>query len=176
METIEKYSRTEYERRWLVRPDSDWKALVEPYSRHLCDRYIDGSRLRLRHQLDVNTGRQMWKLTKKYVPVSWFQGLISSLVLDAAEAELMSSLPADEIAKTRFYHTRVNGVTAIDVFEGDLAALVMCEIESNDLASLMRISAPPYAAAEVTGEDFFTGGTLCRITATELKKKLDSIL
>ena len=60
METIEKYSRTEYERRWLVRPDSGWKALVEPYSKHLHDLYLDGSRLRLRHQLDVNTGGQIW--------------------------------------------------------------------------------------------------------------------
>src|SRR6476620_11135124 len=109
METIEKYSRIEYESRWVMRLGPGWVDLTEPYSTRLHDRYLDNSRLRLRHQVDTDTGREVRKLTKKYFSDSPFRRQITGVVLDAAEAELMSRPPAHEIAKTRFYRANEGG-------------------------------------------------------------------
>jgi hypothetical protein len=48
MDIEAKYTRVEYERRFLVDTDSGWKNLVEPYSKLFEDKYISGTRLRLR--------------------------------------------------------------------------------------------------------------------------------
>lgn len=65
MDDVPKYARLERERRWLVDrtacPDLSAHAhvLIE-------DRYIDGTRLRLRRTTDSASGEQLFKLTKKY--------------------------------------------------------------------------------------------------------------
>ncbi len=61
-----KYSRIEYERRFLVSPNADWKKIVELYSKAFEDKYIRNSRLRLRILTDSDTGRHLIKLTKKF--------------------------------------------------------------------------------------------------------------
>lgn len=61
-----KYTRVEYERRFLVSPSSDWRSAVEAYSKTFEDNYIRGTRLRLRVLTDSDTGRRVIKLTKKF--------------------------------------------------------------------------------------------------------------
>ena len=45
--TVPKYSRIEFERRFLVDPDAGWQRTAKPYSKLLEDRYLDCGRLRL---------------------------------------------------------------------------------------------------------------------------------
>jgi hypothetical protein len=60
-----KYARLELERRWLVdtarRPALDGLGITV-----IEDRYIDGTRLRLRRMSRPDLGEVKWKLTKKY--------------------------------------------------------------------------------------------------------------
>ena len=170
-----KYNRIEYERRFLVEPNSDWRSCVEPYSKVLEDKYLRGTRLRLRRLTDSDSGRQVFKLTKKEVSDSPYFGTISRILLSEAEYEIFARLDGDEIRKTRYYHHYKNRVFSIDVFEGELAGLVLCETEAESLEDLMRAEPPPYSRIEVTEDGFFTGGNLCRTSNEELLNKLQKL-
>ncbi|HWF10471.1 MAG TPA: hypothetical protein VG297_18515 [Bryobacteraceae bacterium] len=66
MLTLPKYSRAEYERRFLVDANAAWREHIKPYSKLLNDRYLECGRLRLLRIEDSDTGRVAVKLTKKY--------------------------------------------------------------------------------------------------------------
>ncbi|HEV3332984.1 MAG TPA: hypothetical protein VG096_18480 [Bryobacteraceae bacterium] len=157
-----KYARLENERRFLVDPDSGWQRNVKPYSKSLQDRYLDGGRLRLRRSQDSDTGRVAFKLTKKYESESSFSQPIVSVQLWLAEYEALASLPGRNLTKTRHYDEYEGCVFSIDVFQGGLAGLILCEPEAETPQALQEIRFPPYALWEVTEEAFFTGGSLCR--------------
>ncbi|HSS50759.1 MAG TPA: hypothetical protein VLX28_17610 [Thermoanaerobaculia bacterium] len=63
---------------------------------------------------------------------------------------------------------------SIDVFEGELDGLVLCETEADGLDELMAIQPPAFASREVTEDPFFTGGNLCRTSRAELLQKFSS--
>jgi CYTH domain-containing protein len=65
-------------------------------------------------------------------------------------------------------------VFSIDVFEGELEGLVLCETEADGLDELMAIESPAYVQHEVTEDLFFTGGNLCRTTRADLLRKLST--
>lgn len=167
-----KYSRVEYERRFLVSPESDWRAAVEAYSKTFEDNYIRGTRLRLRILTDSDTGRRIIKLTKKSESPSTYYRTISRILLSREEYALLDRLEGHRLTKVRYYHNYRGRVFSIDVFEGELEGLILCETEADGLEDLMSATPPSYATVEVTEDAFFDGGNLCRTTHTELISKL----
>src|SRR5918999_19849 len=99
-----KYTRVEYERRFLVSPQSDWRSAVESYSKTFEDKYLRHSRLRLRILTDSDTGRRLIKLTKKFESASPYFQTISRILLSQSEYELLDSLEGDRLKKIRYYH------------------------------------------------------------------------
>lgn len=167
-----KYTRIEYERRFLVSPHADWQRVIAPYSKTLEDKYLRHSRLRLRVLTDSDTGRRIIKLNKKSASDSPYFQTISRILLAPNEYELLAGLAGDWLTKTRHYHRDQGRVFSLDVFAGELEGLVLCETEAESLAELMAIQPPPYASCEVTEDLFFTGGELCRTTREALQDKL----
>ena len=173
MDTDEiKYTRIEYERRFLVSPRGDWRSALQPYSKILEDKYLRQGRLRLRIQTDTDTGRQLIKLTKKLESESPYFQRIGRILLSPSEHELLAALEGDPLRKTRHYRLDRGRVFSVDVFEGELDGLILCETEAEGLEELMSIQAPAFAGPEVTEDPFFTGGNLCRMTRAELVRKL----
>jgi CYTH domain-containing protein len=171
-----KYTRIEYERRFLVSPQSDWRTAVQPYSKIFQDKYLRQGRLRLRIQTDTDTGRRLIKLTKKFESESSYFQRIGRILLSSSEHDLLAALEGDPLRKTRHYyldhHLDRGRVFSIDVFEGELDGLILCETEADGLEELMSIQAPAFVGPEVTEDLFFTGGNLCRTTRVELGRKL----
>ena len=167
-----KYTRVEYERRFLVSPHSDWRSAVESYSKTFEDKYLRRARLRLRILTDSDTGRRIIKLTKKFESTSPYFQTISRILLSPSEYELLNGLEGDRLRKIRHYHNYRGRVFSIDVFEGELAGLVLCEVEAGGIEELMLAAPPAYVKYEVTEDAFFTGGNLCRMTSAELLCKL----
>lgn len=167
-----KYTRVKYERRFLVSPSDDWRSAVESYSKSFEDKYLRHARLRLRVMTDSDTGRRIIKLTKKFESASPYFQTISRILLSQSEYELLNGLEGDQLNKTRHYHNYLGHVFSIEVFEGELDGLVLCEIEADSLEELMSAEPPPYAKHEVTEDAFFTGGNLCRTTRADLYAKL----
>jgi CYTH domain-containing protein len=167
-----KYTRIEHERRFLVSPQADWRSLVESYSKTFEDKYLQDTRLRLRILTDSDTGRRLLKLNRKAESASAYFRTVSRILLSPSEHELFEGLAGYRLRKVRYYHNDRSRVFSIDVFEGELEGLVLCETEAGCLDELMAIEPPVYAQREVTEDPFFTGGNLCRMTRADLLRKL----
>ena len=169
-----KCSRVEYERRFLVAPNADWKKFVEPYSKIFADKYLKGTRLRLRILSDSDSSRQLIKLTKKFESDSPYFQQISTIILSPNEYPIFDALEGNRLKKVRYYHHYRSRIFSIDVFENELDGLVLCETESDGLKDLMSIEPPAYVKCEVTEDVFFQGGNLSKTTNADLLDKLST--
>ena len=169
-----KYSRVEYERRFLVSRNADWRNCVESYFKTYEDKYLTDSRLRLRILTDSDSERRVIKLNKKRESASPYFRTVNRILLSPDEYRLLDRLAGDRLRKTRFYQTYRGRVFSIDVFDGDLEGLVLCETEADELEELMSAEPPPYVTQEVTSDPFFEGGNLCRTSRADLLRKLST--
>ncbi len=160
-----KYARVERERRFLLAgPPS---ASTVTVTRRITDRYLPGTRLRLRRVDYLATGTSEFKFTQK-VPADepgFVQGLITSTYLSAAEYDLLASLPADVLVKTRLSIPPLS----IDVFDPPLHGLVMADVEFSTDAEAQSFRPPSAVLAEVTDDTRFTGGSLVRTARQDLR-------
>lgn len=170
-----RYTRPEYERRFLVSPDYPWRDLVESHAKVFDDLYIRHTHLRLRTLSDLSTGREFLKLTKKLESDSPYVQMTGSIPISPMEYEFISGLEGERIRKVRYYHFYRGNVFSIDLFKGDLAGLVLCEVETGSVEELMRVEVPAYAVLEVTEDPFFAGGNLCRTSREDLMQKLEAL-
>ena len=162
-----KYAVVERERRWLVDPAVAADVLGRSdYSRRLriADRYVRGTRLRLR-TVTAHDGAVVTKLGHKVVvdpePPSRIEH--TSLYLDAAEAELLATLPADALTKDRHRFDHGGRTLALDVFTGRHAGLVLVEVDLG-AGDGTAVAPPPFpVVAEVTADHAFTGGALAQM-------------
>lgn len=161
-----KSARIEREHRFLLDrfPSAEVKRI-----RHITDRYIDGTRLRLREQND-DGGPAIFNLTQK-VPVGARgaqQGLITSIYLTEGEFRLLARLPGKILRKLR-YSVPPFG---IDVFEGDLKGLRLAEAEFTSTAEAHALIVPEFILHEVTHDERFTGVQLVCATRSSIENWL----
>ena len=159
----ERYARRELERRFLLAAPP---AGPVTSTMHLFDRYLEGTRLRLRKKVD-ETGTH-YKLTQKVPAPDGLPGLLTTIYLDEAEYALIATLPARTLEKTR----RNIGGLFVDQFAPPLSALCIAEIEFDDEATMRAFVPPSFAIAEVTGDVRFTGGRYAGMTGAELETLL----
>ena len=154
-----KYAKIELERRWLVDPAARPSLTAVP-STLIEDRYIDGTRMRLRVMLRPDSGETKWKLTKKYDAPDPAARPIVTTYLTQAEFDLLQTLPAHALVKRR-YHLHLDGREwSVDLFEGALAGLEIIECEAADRADLDALVPPEWALREVTRSRHWQGGAL----------------
>ena len=92
-----KYTRVEYERRFLVSPQATWKRDAESYWKTFEDKYLRDTRLRLRVLTDSDTGRRVLKLNKKFdSPSPWFRK-VSRILLSPTEYDLFDGLEGNRL-------------------------------------------------------------------------------
>ena len=147
-----KYAVVERERRWLLNglppvPDGATRLTI-------VDRYLTGTRLRLRQTTDAD-GTVVRKLGHK-VRLSDGPGEVAhtSLYLDDAEWELLVALPARTSTKTRTLVRTAEGYVAVDEHEdGSVVAEIDGQGDLPDGWPVVR---------EVTDEEGYTGGALAR--------------
>lgn len=163
-----KYARVERERRWLLA--SPPLAPCDVVA--ITDRYLPGSRLRLRETVSA-TGEVVRKLGHKVRLSDGPQEVAcTSLYLDDAEWALLCSLEAHLLVKER-RRMVVDGVTvAVDVFGGRCAGLVLAEIDRGDGADT-GLPEGLGAVAEVTADERFTGGLLSASSRAALLSALE---
>jgi CYTH domain-containing protein len=159
-----KYARIERERRFLLAEAPSASARAQ--ARRITDRYLPGTRLRLRRVDYLCTGASEFKFTQK-VPADrpgFVQGLITNTYLSAAEYDLLAALPADVLTKTRFSFPPLS----IDIFDPPLHGLVLADAEFSTDKAALAFGEPEMAIAEVTDDARFTGGRLVRTLRQEL--------
>ncbi|WP_156457836.1 hypothetical protein [Sphingomonas sp. Leaf412] len=152
-----KYALAEVERRWLVAPDR-----LPPLGEaiRIEDRYIDGTRLRLR-TVQAAYGDRRWKLTRKYGGIPPLEP-ITTIYLTEAEYMLFATLPAATLVKDRFHVVAGEHRFAVDRFAGRLAGLWLAEVEAASVEAVSRIVPPDWTTREVTDDVAYTGAALAR--------------
>jgi CYTH domain-containing protein len=159
MVTNLKYAQVERERRWLLLHVPDLPPDLRPA--RIVDRYVRGTRLRLREVSDAD-GTVVRKLGHKVrLGEDAREVAHTSLYLDEAEWAALAGLPADVLTKNRTIVPHGDARLAIDVFDGPLAGLVLVEIDSGDGD---EVEPPPQYQPfdEVTDDEAFTGGALAQ--------------
>ena len=122
----------------------------------LLDRYIHGTRLRLRRQ-QWDDGSVFRKLSQKVPRPDGRPGLITTMYLDEAEYAALAALPADVLRKVRL----VVPPFGVDLFAGPLRGLVIGEVEFGSEAERDAWVPPADAIArEITGDRRLTCAAL----------------
>jgi CYTH domain-containing protein len=148
-----RYARVEREQRWLV-------GRFPPGTRRaakVTDRYLTGTRLRLRRVEDVEGVTLKLGQKVRVVPSDPEVVKLTSLYLSVEEYRALAALPAAELRKTRSYLVTQGDVVAIDRFHGRLDGLVLAEAELEE--SEDRLPMPSFAVRDVTKDDRFSGST-----------------
>jgi CYTH domain-containing protein len=149
------YARAEIERRFRLATVPD--QLINP--RAINDRYLHGTRLRLR-VVSESDGTVTRKLGHKVPMLGSVSAVMhTSLYLDENELNLLSALPADSLVKTRHWVADAPG-WAIDVFDGVLRGLVTAEIECARVGEAVSC---PWAGVDVTEDIRYTGAQLAQL-------------
>lgn len=168
-----KYARIERERRYVLRDLPEGLIRVDPHFQ-ITDNYITGTRLRIRKVRDPRTNKWVVKFTQKYAlrPDDLSRTIITNTYLNALEADTLSVFEGDEIRKNR-YQFEFEGTTfGIDMFLGDLFGLVLAEVTFDSDEEMKAFSPPPFAIAEVTNNDLFSGGRLSQLTFTDISPEI----
>lgn len=158
------YSRVEVERRYLL--GGAPPALVGASGWRIVDRYIVGTRLRLRHMEALDGSVVGYKLGQKYGAdgQSAAERTMTNFYLNEAEYATLAALEARTLAKVRYRYVYEGREYGIDVFEGPLRGLTLAETECESVAACRALQIPPFALRDVTEEPFFTGGHLATLT------------
>lgn len=157
-----RYAHLEREQRWLLREVPS--AAVRRCE--LVDRYIRGTRLRLRRV--TTDDAVVVKLAQKIrvTDADPERVMLTNLYLSADEHAALAALPADVITKTRWAATWAGTELAIDEFHGQLSGLVLAETELGPDDQLLGL--PDFAVRDVTHDDRFSGGALATMGAAEI--------
>jgi len=160
-----KYSRIERERRYLLQDLPEGLTRAD-YHLQITDNYITGTRLRLRKVRDPQTNKWVVKFTQKFAPDAndLSRTIITNTYLNAIEAETLAIFDANEIRKNRYKFEFAGHQFSIDMFLGDLFGLVLAEVSFDTDEELDNFPLPPFALAEVTNNEIFTGGKLSQLT------------
>jgi CYTH domain-containing protein len=154
--TEPKYAIAEVERRWLVELSEVGPLHGRPY-REIEDRYITGTRLRLRKVTGAG-GELVFKLCKKYGKVTALSEPITNLYLTEAEYDALSQLSGVVVKKPRY---AVSG-GALDLYSSPLVGLAVFEVEFESEAAASGYTPPSFVRAEVTHDAPYSGASLAR--------------
>jgi CYTH domain-containing protein len=145
----DKYARDEFERRFIASSDAPTNSEPEL----ITDRYIDGTRLRLRF---VRSGtNEVFKLAK-IIDIAIGHKKLTNLYLSEDEAQLLAALPAKKLRKRRFPIEYEGQRWCIDEFEG---GLLIAEVE-HALGETVHV--PPWCIEEVTHRPEYSCWSLAR--------------
>lgn len=159
----QRYARPERERRFLL---AQWPNRAVERTTRIIDRYLTGTRLRLRQMIETQGGSKSayYKLTQKVPAPDGGPGLLSTIYLTLEEYTLLTALPATTLCKTRYSIPPFG----IDAYEGPLSGLILAEIEFDDDAAMNGFIPPPWTIAEVTLDSRFTGGAFISMQSEDL--------
>lgn len=175
MTTAHKYARIESERRFLL--DALPPDLDTTEGTRITDRYWVGTRMRLRRIETLDGEVLQNKLTQKYVDPALppEETVITNIYLSDGEYRMFSKLEGRHLRKRRYKYMENGSGYSIDVFEGELAGLVLAELHAGQ-GVLPAGQVPAFAVEEVTAEEVFTGGVLADTSAEALQALMTSRL
>lgn len=172
---VSKYARVERERRYLLSDLPEGLTRAD-HHQQITDNYLTGTRLRLRKVRDPRTNKWVVKFTQKFAPNpdDLSRTMITNTYLNPIEADMLAIFEANEIRKNRYPFEFDGRKFSVDMFLGDLFGLVLAEASFETDAEMESFPKPPFALAEVTNNEIFSGGKLSQLTFADVRKEIES--
>lgn len=169
-----KYALVERERRYLLQDLPEGLTRASPHVQ-ITDNYITGTRLRIRKVRDPQTNKWTVKFTQKFAPnpADFSRTMITNIYLSALEAETLAIFDANEIRKNRYPFDFAGHRFSVDMFLGELFGLVLAEVSFAADEELDDFPKPPFAIADVTDNELFTGGRLCELSFADIREEIE---
>jgi CYTH domain-containing protein len=170
------YARVERERRFLLRELPPGLKLSDAHTQ-ITDNYITGTRLRLRKVRVPETNEWTLKLTQKHAPrpPDFSRTLVTNIYLNKYEYEVLSVFEANELRKNRYPYEHGGRSYSVDVFLGPLRGLILAETDFDTGEEVDSFAPPPFAVADVTREEAFTGARLVGMTAEDVRREAERV-
>jgi CYTH domain-containing protein len=168
-----KYDKIEAERGFLLKSIPEDLNAEESYLR-IIDRYITGTRLRIR-RIESPLGETLiFKLGQKYQTTDQdaYQSIMTNIYLNEGEYSALATLGASTLIKRRYTYNHAGDDYSIDVHEGHLIGLILAEIESHSNIDITLLPVPDFTVKEVTDDPRFTGGELVKLSKEEFQQWL----
>src|SRR5229473_5936460 len=168
-----KYARMERERRYLLRDLPEGLTRADHHLQ-ITDHYITDTRLRIRKVRDPRTNKWTVKFTQKFAPnpEDLSRTMITNIYFNAIEAETLGIFEANEIRKNRYPFEFGGRKFSVDMFLGDLFGLVLAEVSFETDEALDNFPPPPFAIADVTNHEMFSGAKLCELTFEDIRNEI----
>jgi len=168
-----KYARIERERRYLLQDLPEGLSRADHHLQ-ITDNYITGTRLRIRKVRHPKTNKWIVKFTQKFAPnpEDLSRTIITNTYLNAIEAETLGIFAANEIRKNRYPFEFEGRHFSVDMFLGDLFGLVLAEVGFESDEELDSFAKPPFAIADVTNNELFSGGRLSELTFEDIRDEI----
>jgi adenylate cyclase len=168
-----KSARVERERRYLLQDLPEGLTRASPHVQ-ITDNYLTGTRLRLRRVREPQTNKWTVKLTQKFAPDphDCSRTVITNIYLNALETEALNISDANEIRKNRYPFEFEGRKFSVDMFLGELFGLVLAEVGFETDEDLNSFGKPPFAIADVTNVELFTGGRLSELTFADIREEI----
>jgi CYTH domain-containing protein len=166
-----KYAHIEREQRFLLAAFP--AQLYTVPAKTIYDRYVTGTRLRLR-AIEEPGRHPILKLGQKIRMAGELPMAVAhtTMYLDRDDYEALAAMPAEELHKSRRV-VRLNEIrVAVDEFQGDLEGLVLAEVDLGENGVPISELPIPFLA-EVTGDERFTGGKLASTRSDVLSSLLN---
>jgi CYTH domain-containing protein len=169
-----KYARIERERRYLLQDLPEGLTRADLHLQ-ITDNYITGTRLRIRKVRDPRTNKWVVKFTQKFAPdpEDLSRTMITNTYLNAIEADTLAVFEANEIRKNRYPFEFAGRNFSVDMFLGDLFGLVLAEVSFETDEELDAFPKPPFALADVTNNEIFSGGRLSELTFRDIRNEIE---
>lgn len=97
-----------------------------------------------------------------------------TIVLEKNEFDALSEIQGKRVSKMRYYYPYNGNMAEVDVFNSDLAGLVLVDFEFSSLEERDVFEMPDFCLVEVTQEEFIAGGMLCGKSYVDIEKELES--
>jgi CYTH domain-containing protein len=169
-----RYARIERERRYLLQDLPEGLTRADHHLQ-ITDNYLTGTRLRLRKVRDPRTNKWVVKFTQKFAPNpgDLSRTMITNTYLNPIEADTLAIFEANEIRKNRYPFEFEGRKFSVDMFLGDQFGLVLAEVSFETDAEMETFPKPPFALAEVTNNEIFSGGRLSQLTFADIRKEIE---
>jgi CYTH domain-containing protein len=100
--------------------------------------------------------------------------MVTNTYLNPIEADMLAIFEANEIRKNRYPFEFDGRKFSVDMFLGDLFGLVLAEVSFETDAEMESYPKPPFALAEVTNNEIFSGGKLSQLTFADIRKEIEN--
>lgn len=95
-----------------------------------------------------------------------------SIEITEEEYNSFKALEGSVVKKRRYFYPYKEHVAEFDIYFSELEGLVLVDFEFMNKGEYMLFEMPDFCLADVTEEEFFAGGVICRSSYASLEKVL----